>query len=286
VSGKGTGTLTWLPSAGSVIHQGDVLYKTDNGVPAVLLDGSVPAWRPMSEGTTGSDVTELNHDLVSLGYANRDDISSLGWDYYSWETQHAVELLEEALGVASPTGSLALGSVVFEPGALRVATITGSAGGPASGPILTATSDRPIVTIALDPSYEGEVKAGDAVTVTLPDGTGTPGVVTSVGTVATGSGSSATIPVYVSLTHRSAAGGLDQAPVTVLITTASVANALAVPVAALVAQATGGYAVEVVSPGSTRHLVPVTVGLIDSNAGLAQVTGDLTPGEHVVVPAS
>jgi hypothetical protein len=30
--------------------------------------------------------------------------------------------------------------------------------------------------------------------------------------------------------------------------------------------------------------VPVTVGLFDDNAGLVQVTGNLRPGERVVVP--
>ena len=48
--------------------------------------------------------------------------------------------------------------------------------------MLTATSDRHVVTIPLDVSDQSEVKAGDTVTVTLPDGTTTPGVVSSVGT--------------------------------------------------------------------------------------------------------
>ncbi len=94
MTGNGGGTLTWLPSAGKVIRQGQVLYRVDNGTPVVLLYGSVPAWRNMSEGTTGEDVTQLNHDLVDLGYANSSDIGALGWDYYSWETRYAVERLE------------------------------------------------------------------------------------------------------------------------------------------------------------------------------------------------
>ena len=67
-------------------------------------------------------------------------------------------------------------------------------------------------------------------TVTLPDGTTTPGVVSSVGTVATttsgqqGQGPVTTIPVQVTLTDPGAAGTLDQAPVTVNITTASAKN--------------------------------------------------------------
>ena len=185
VTGHGGGTLTWLPSPGQVIRQGQVLYKTGNGSPVVLLYGSVPDWRALDEGITGQDVTQLNHDLVDLGYAGRADISTLGWDYYSWQTADGVQRLEEHLGVSFPPGSLSLGQVVFEPEALRVSQVTGSLGGPASGPVLAATSDRHVVTIPLDASQQSEVKAGDTVTVTLPDGTTTPGVVSSVGTVAT-----------------------------------------------------------------------------------------------------
>ena len=225
VRGQGGGTLTWLPSAGQVIRQGQVLYKTGNGSPVVLLYGGVPAWRTLDEGITGQDVTQLNHDLVKLGYAGRADIVALGWDYYSWATAYGVQRLEEHLGVSSPPGSLSLGQVVFEPAVLRVATVAGSLGGPASGPVLTATSDRHVVTIPLDASQQSEVKAGDTVSITLPDGTTTLGVVSSVGTVATTSGSggnpATTIPVQVTLTDPGAAGTLDQAPVTVNITTAS-----------------------------------------------------------------
>ncbi|HEX3515687.1 MAG TPA: hypothetical protein VHT26_16965 [Trebonia sp.] len=284
VTGAGGGTLTWLPSGGQVIRQGQVLYRTGNGTPVVLLYGSVPDWRAMSEGTAGQDVTQLNRDLVSLGYASSSDISAQGWDYYSWETQYAVQKMEEALGVSNPSGSLTLGSVVFQPEALRVSQVTASLGSPASGPILSATSGRHIVMISLSTSLESEVKAGDAVTVTLPDGSTTPGVITSVGAVASGPSSSPIVPVSVKLTDPSAAGTLDQAPVTVNITTASASNVLVVPVGALLAQPSGGYAVEVVGPGNSRRLVAVTVGLFDDTSGLVQVTGNLTPGERVVVP--
>jgi hypothetical protein len=286
VRGQGSGTLTWLPSAGQVIRQGQVLYRVDNGTPVVLLYGRVPDWRALSEGDTGADVTQLNHDLVNLGYADSADISALGWDYYSWQTQHGVAQMQSAAGISSPSGSLPLGSVIFEPQALRASTVQGSLGGPASGPLLTATSDRHVVTISLDAAQQSEVKAGDTVTVTLPDGSTTPGVISSVARVASGSGSSATIPVHVTLTHPAAAGSLDQAPVTVAITTATAHSALVVPVAALLAQPSGGYAVEVTRPGNTRHLVPVTTGIFDDANGLVQVTGALTPGQHVVVPAT
>jgi hypothetical protein len=292
VTGHGGGTLTSLPSAGQVISQGQPLYKTGNGSPVVLLYGSVPDWRALDEGLTGADVSQLNHDLVALGDADSAEISVLGWDYFSWETQAGVQKLQSVLGVSSPSGSLSLGQVVFEPEAIRVSQVTGSLGGPASGPVLAATSDRHVVTIPLNAAMQSQVAAGDKVTVTLPDGSSTPGTVSSVGTVASGSGSNATIPVMVTLTDPGAAGTLDQAPVTVNITTASAKNALVVPVGALLAQvkgggeAGGGYDVEVAGPGNTRRYVPVATGIVDDADGLVQVTGALTPGQRVVVPAT
>jgi len=289
VTGHGA-TLTWLPSPGRVIRQGQVLYKTDDGNPVVLLYGRVPAWRILDDGVTGQDVTQLNHDLVALGDADSAEISALGWDYYSWQTQAGVEKLQSALGISYPSGSESLGQLVFEPEAIRVSQVTGSLGGPASGPVLAATSDRHVVTIPLDASQQSEVKTGDPVTVTLPDGTTTPGVVSAVGTVATMSGSgqnaTTTIPVYVSLVRRSAAGTLDQAPVTVNITTATAHKALVVPVGALLARTPAGYDVEVVGPGNMRRYVPVTIGIFDDTDGLVQVTGALTPGQRVVVPGT
>jgi hypothetical protein len=290
VRGQGGGTLTWLPPAGQVIRPGHPLYRTGDGTPVILLSGRIPDWRPLGEGVTGHDVAQLNRDLVALGDADRAGIAALGWDYFSWATAAGVAKLQSRLGVPAPSGWLPLGSVVFEPQPLRVSQVTGSLGGPADGPVLAATSDQHVVTVPLDVSREGEVRAGDRVTVTLPDGTTTPGAVSSVGTAATTSGSGGspvtTIGVQVTLTDPRAAGTLDQAPVTVNITTGTARGALVVPVTALVAQAAGRYAVEVAGRGNTRRWVPVTPGIFDDASGLVQVTGALTPGQRVVVAPS
>jgi multidrug efflux pump subunit AcrA (membrane-fusion protein) len=290
VQGQGGGSLTSLPRAGQVIRQGQVLYRTGNGAPVVLLYGTVPAWRTLSEGVTGADVTQLNRDLAALGDASRAELAAAGWDYYSAGTAYAVQQLEQHLGVLAPPGSLSLGQVVFEPDPVRVTRVTGTLGGPAAGPVLAATSVRHVVTIALDVAQETEVKTGDRVTVTLPDGTTTPGVVSSVGTVATSTsgqnGTVTTIPVQVKLTDPGAAGSLDQAPVTVNITTATARNVLTVPVTALLARSPGRYVVEIAGRGGAGRYVPVTPGIFDGATGLVQVTGNLTPGQRVVVASS
>lgn len=160
--------------------------------------------------------------------------------------------------------------------------------------MLSATSTTRQVSIALDASEQSEVAVGDKVTITLPNNRTTPGIVSSVGTVATtpsssgasGSGSSSpTITVLVNPTDPAATGTWDQAPVNVTITTGTVTNVLVVPVDALLAQAGGGYAVEVAGANGVHHLELVTLGLSDNADGLVQVTGTgLAAGQRVVVP--
>jgi hypothetical protein len=296
VLGQAHGTVTWLPKAGAVIRDSRVLYRVD-GAPVVLLYGSTPAYRALAEGATaadvtGADVAQLNHDLVALGYVDRSDVDSV-WDEFSWATKAGVEKLQKHLGV-DQTGELSLGDVVFLPTAARVTTVSANLGGQATGPLMTASSTARTVSVALDADLQSEVKAGDQVTITLPDGSTTPGTVTSVGKVATapsnnsgGSDSSPTVPVTIRPTDPTAPGSLDQAPVLVAITERIAHNVLAVPVNALLALAGGGYAVEVANADGTRHLVPVSPGLFDDAAGLVQVTGSgLAAGQHVVVPAS
>jgi hypothetical protein len=172
--------------------------------------------------------------------------------------------------------------------------VTPTIGAPVqAGPVLGITSARRVVTIALDASQQSSVKVGDPVVITLPDNSTTPGRVTYVGTVATtpsssdqnGQGSSTpTIEVDVTPDRPGATGRLDQAPVDVSITTATVKDALVVPVNALLALASGGYAVEVVTAG-VHSLVGVNVGLFDDAEGLVQVSGPLHPGQRVVVPS-
>ena len=304
--GSGAQTFTWLPQAGQTIRQGQVLYEA-NETPVVLLYGSVPAYRDLSEGMTGGDVTELNADLVKLGYATAAALGpASGWDYFSSGTAYALGLLQAHLGLTQ-TGTLPLGQAVFLPGAIQVTGLgTGVVpGGPATAGsvVLTAGSLTPVVTVDLDASLQTELAVGNKVSVTLPDGSVTPGVISQISTVASSSSSSssggpsssgnggspnggsgaATITVVVSLTDPKAAGNLNQAPVQVTITTGSVGNVLIVPVDALLAQPGGRYAVEVTGPGG-HHLVTVTPGLFDDAAGTVQVTGNLTPGQRVVVP--
>ena len=160
----------------------------------MLLYGRSPAYRSLSEGMTGQDVRQLNTGLVKLGYATAAALGpKSGWNYFSGETAYALEQLQSHLGL-TVTGTLPLGQAVFLPGPAQVDALgTGVVpGAPATAGsvVLTATSVTPVVTIDLDASLQGEVRAGDKVSITLPSGAVTPGVITQVSNVATSSSSS------------------------------------------------------------------------------------------------
>jgi hypothetical protein len=291
VVNQAQGIYTSLPGTGQVIRDGQVLYRV-SGNPVILLYGTVPAYRSLAEGqnassVTGQDVLQLNRDLVSMGYVSRTDLNPSS-DEFSWATKYGLEQLQAALGVKQ-TGELALGQAVFVPSAVRVTTVQpalGSQAGPGQ-PMATVSSTARQVSVSLSASQQSQVAVGDQVMITLPDGQTTPGKVTSVSKVAVNSSSGPTVTVLIAPLDQAATGTLDQAPVTVSITTATARGALVVPVNALLALASGGYAVEEVTPAGVHHLVPVTVGLFDDADGLVQVSGaGLAPGQRVVVPAT
>jgi hypothetical protein len=312
VIGQAGGTYTELPALGQVINQARVLYRVSDR-PVVLLYGSTPAYRTLSAGATGPDVAELNADLVALGYATRAQLRPASASF-GLVTTTAVEKLQAALGVTR-TGALSLGQAVFEPTAVRVTSVSAQLGARAQAgeTVMAGTSTTRQVQVALDASQQADVAVGDKVSITLPNNRTIPGVVSSVGTVAScpsgsgsgGSGSSSATPgtdtcssassgnstpavtVDVTPSDPAATGTWDQAPVQVGITTASVRNAVVVPVTALLAQSSGGYAVEVVGAGASNHLVPVSLGLFDDAEGLVQVTGSrLVASQKVVVPGT
>jgi hypothetical protein len=279
VAPAGRGIYTKLPKPGDVVRMGQPLYWVD-GEPVILLYGSVTPWRAFQSGMSdGADVEELNRAL------------GLSGDAFTSYTLARIKAFQKEHGLEQ-TGRLEPGAVVFEPGAVRVTAVTPAVGSAVQpGPVLTFTSTKRVVTIQLDAAQQDQIKVGDPVVITLPDGSTTPGKVTSVGKVATAPAgdqngdSTPTVEVDVTPTHPADTGSLDQAPVQVSITTATARNALAVPVNALLALASGGYAVEA-SAGGVRHLVPVELGLFDDASGLVQVTGKLRAGQKIVVPAS
>ncbi|MER5772584.1 peptidoglycan-binding protein [Streptomyces sp. NPDC001985] len=288
VVNKVSGTITRLPSVGQVIRQGKALYWVD-GKPVILLKGGrTPVYRELARGDEGADVRQLNAALVELGYATDEQIDPDS-DYFSRQTRWALKKLQDDVGLKE-TGKLSLGEALFLPvDEIRVTSVDGVIGGSAAPgkPIIQGSSTGRQVTVELNASQQSDVKVGDKVTITMPDDTRTPGVVSSVGKVAKQGENKTTIDVTIKPTKPKATGRLDKAPVQVAIVSDTVKDVLSVPVDALLALAGGGYAVEVVKADGTRELIPVETRLFDDSAGRVEVSGDrLRAGQDVVVPGS
>jgi hypothetical protein len=281
-----TGTYTWLPKVGDVIRPGEVLWRVD-AEPVVLMDGTLPAYRPLRRGDEGDDVLQLERGLSALGY----DPGTID-DSYDASTAAAVRDWQDDLGL-DDTGVVELGRVVFLPGARRVTKLTAAVGGRAGpGPALTTTSTHRVVTINLDAAEQRSAKVGAKAPVELPDGTTVRGRVSHVGRVATAASAQdgdggATIEVTVKLTSTRRLGRLDAAPVSVRLARSRRHHVLTVPVTALVATKGGGYAVEVAGADGSTQLVAVTPGLYAG--GYVEVDplrrGSLHAGDRVTVPS-
>jgi peptidoglycan hydrolase-like protein with peptidoglycan-binding domain len=285
ISGGSAGTLTWVPAPGTIIKRGDKLYELDGARRPRLFYGTRPLWRTLEAGVSdGADVLEIEQNLKALGYAPSGMKVNRHWDS---KTTTAVKRWEKATG-QTRDGIIELGDVAIQTGPIRVVeakTSLGSGVGPGAA-IFSATGTTRVVTVNLSASHRDELPVGAAVTITLPDETTIAGKVRSVGRVASvdQQSGSATIPVTITLDDPAAAADLDQAPVTVEVTSESHPNVLTVPNDALVALLEGGYAVEVVDASGAHRYVAVTLGLSDDRR--VEISGSgLEAGMRVVVPS-
>jgi peptidoglycan hydrolase-like protein with peptidoglycan-binding domain len=209
-------------------------------------------------------------------------------DTYSESTATAVKKWQGDLGLPK-TGTVELGRVVYAAGPVRVDSqkaAVGDAVQPGAA-LFSYTGTARVVTVELKVSDQRLAVQAAAVSVTLPDGKSVPGKITKTATViqpAEGQNPAATkIEVTVVVDDETALAGLDQATLDVGFTASKREGVLAVPVAALLALAEGGYGVQIVDGTSTR-IVAVRTGLFAS--GRVEVSGDgLSEGMTVGVPA-
>jgi peptidoglycan hydrolase-like protein with peptidoglycan-binding domain len=274
VRASGTGTLTWLAAEGSTVMRGEPLFKVDE-LPIVALYGSVPMFRTLGNGVVGTDVWQLQENLVELGYA---EFTIDGT--YTHTTATAVLTWQADLGL-SQTGIVEPGQVVFTPGPARIAEHVAAVGdllGSDRAHILNYSGTSRIATVALNVVDQALAVEGDAVTVTLPDERAVEGLIAEIGTVVT----EEEFEVTVTIADQDALGTLEAAPVDVDFVSATREDVLTVPVDALLALAEGGYGVEIVE-GNTTRIVAVKTGMFAN--GRVEVSGEaIAEGMMVGVP--
>lgn len=289
-----TGTYTRIPGPGRRIGAGGTLYAVDD-LPVVLMTGRIPAWRAMAPGiTAGPDVTELERNLIALGYAS--GLLSSPGDVWTPATTAAVERWQQAAGLPV-TGQVDLGRVLFLPGPVRTGAAALAAGDPATpgqAPC-QVTTDHRVVTVPLNPVSAPRVTLGERVAVILPSGVSAPGKITGIGPPAPsasgtagtpgpspgGSGAATTV-LTVTPARPRRTGTASGVPVQVSLTTHVASGVLAVPVSALLALYGGGYGLEVVTPSGGHRLVGVRTGVFAG--ALVQVSGPgVVAGTTVVV---
>jgi peptidoglycan hydrolase-like protein with peptidoglycan-binding domain len=278
VAAAAAGTITRLRDEGDTVTRGRSLMSIDAKATAWVLYGTIPMYRDLGPGVSdGRDVRQLESNLKALGY----DPGTVDNDWTS-ATTDAVEEFQDDRDLTED-GTISRSEVVISDGPARVGEHKAEVGDPvqAGKPVTGLTTTTPVVTAQLDAGLAADVRRGDRVRVTLPDGSEVGGRVTRVGTVATAgqNDEAPTVELRVALNTRRH-GRLDGAPVSISLETGKTKDALAVPVTALVATAPGRYAVEL---AGSRRLVPVTLGSFADD--WVEVSGSgITPGTRVVVP--
>ena len=302
-------------AAGDTVRDGEQLAELD-GQPLFVLAGPVPAWRDLTPGESGPDVTELQHALAALGYYDGADTPG----YFGAATQDAVALYYEHLGYTPPSsGGVPAADVVFLPSLpATVVGVNGAAGEQPGQPFLELAARGSLaLTGELPPAYAGQVKPGLTVSiydeVTGIHATGTvanlgtatinvpAGTVVEIGSGAASASSSSSsssssgssgssgattfIPLAVAPSAPLAAA-LNGENVLITVQTGQTEGpVLTVPVAAIVTSASGTSYVTVVGAHGQQTDVPVTPGI--SENGYVQVTparrGALAAGDRVVV---
>ncbi|MEV4246034.1 peptidoglycan-binding protein [Streptosporangium canum] len=171
------------------------------------------------------------------------------------------------------------GEVVFLPKLpARLHKASVKAGEPVDRPIATVTSSTFVVSGSVDAAEAERLKTGLKATIETEAGQAVPGTVTSLG----GRDTKGAVPVTITPASMKGLKKLAGAPVTVRVTIgATDQEVLVVPAAAVVTAADGKARVQVeIAPDRTKE-VEVRTGL--SADGAVEVTGDLQPGDQVVI---
>jgi peptidoglycan hydrolase-like protein with peptidoglycan-binding domain len=133
---KAMGTITWLPETGATLQQGDPVAKVDE-IPVILLYGSLPAYRSLSNGSEGADVAQLEAALVALGYDPDGEVAID--EEFDWDTRSMVRDWQDAVGL-DDDGRVDPADIVIVPGPVTVGELTAAVGDGVQGGLRIATA--------------------------------------------------------------------------------------------------------------------------------------------------
>ncbi|NYI40060.1 peptidoglycan-binding protein [Demequina lutea] len=298
---RGSGVLTSVPAVGTDLKRGQVAFSIDEQ-PVALMYGDLPAWRTLSTASTpGPDILQLETNLAALGYGTNMTVD----DTFTAVTAANLKAFETAIGESNPDGILDPGEVVFSQGPIRVDSVltrgtTVSAGTSVvtaallehaqdtvtNDVVTTATTPTQAVTFTIPTTDQGTFKVGDSVQVVQADSSTAAGTVSTLSEIPrrNGSGPNASLVLDVTVAITTVpAGGLIEGPANVDVTNSVQKGLTMVPLRALVALEGGGFAVSVVGSTGASSYVAVQTGVFQD--GWVQVTGKVSPGDKVQVPA-
>jgi peptidoglycan hydrolase-like protein with peptidoglycan-binding domain len=284
---------------GSTPVPGSVIVEVA-GRPLFVFQGTVPAYRNLSEGESGTDVAQLQAGLQNLGYSTGGDTSGV----FGPGTASAVAAYYTALGYPVPAapGSpkaggkgrtasqpmVPLSEILFVPRfPARVVKVAGPVGQEASGSLVTLSMGHPGLAGQLPPSDAALVKPGMAVSISdQATGLTRRGHIGSVGK-RTQTKNSISGGVYLPMKvipDSPLPASLVGHDLSLTITSAhSAGPVLAVPEAAVFARPDGRLYVTRVTGG---HPVQVPVHVEVTGNGMVGVSpaggGTLAPGDRVV----
>lgn len=276
------GVLTGLPSAGTIVGQGQELYRADDA-PVILFRGDLPVWRDFEFGmANGPDVEQLEQNLADLGYFE----GTIDHEFTGM-THDAIREWQNALGLEDD-GVIPRGRVVFAASDIRVGEAKSTIGADiAPGtPLFVASDAAPIITAQVSADQREDVAIDAVAQISLPGGGQTTGRVTAIGTPQEEEDDVGQKKLVLSITvtpdDPAAVAGLAPLTAQVSLTRDSEGDVLQVPVGSLLAVGDNAFAVEVLRGGEVVT-VPVETGRFAS--GMVEIVeGDLTAGDEVVVP--
>jgi hypothetical protein len=189
-----SGTITWVPPVGRVIHAGQALFAVDNKS-VLLMNGATPAYRELTAtDISGPDVYELNRNLVDLGYDPDRIVVDDEWQY---ATTAGIDDLQYRLG-ETETGKLTLGQVVFLPGPQMIQTVDTTVGSTVASYTPTDGASNPLFV-----GYAKDTSTAAGTTTTGTTGTDTTGTGSTTPPTATTTPATGTITPTTSTTKTS-----------------------------------------------------------------------------------